>query len=56
MAAYYFDKTQVQRSKGQNAIATAAYIAASKLVYRTIDQESGEEISIIYDFTKREEF
>lgn len=54
MAAYYFDKTPVQRSKGQNAVA-AAYISASKLVYyRTIDNESGEEISITYDFTKKQ--
>ena len=53
MAAFYFDKTPVQRSKGQNAVATAAYISASKLVYKTIDKESGEEISITYDFTKK---
>ncbi|WP_134820390.1 MobA/MobL family protein [Rickettsia conorii] len=54
MAAYYFDKTPVQRSKGQNAVAAAAYISASKLVYKTIDKESGEVISITYDFIKKQ--
>ncbi|AFC71710.1 MobA/MobL family protein [Rickettsia australis] len=53
MALMYFSISSVQRSKGQNAIATAAYIAASKLVYKTIDKESGEAISITYDFTKK---
>jgi ATP-dependent exoDNAse (exonuclease V) alpha subunit len=54
MASYHFHGSCIQRSKGQNAIATAAYIAASKLVYRTIDKESGEAISITYDFTKKQ--
>lgn len=53
MASYYFHSSHIQRSKGQNAVATAAYIAASKLVYKTIDIESGEAINITYDFTKK---
>jgi ATP-dependent exoDNAse (exonuclease V) alpha subunit len=53
MAHFHFHSSCIQRSKGQNAAATAAYISASKLVYKTIDQESGEEISITYDFTKK---
>ncbi|GAA5253105.1 MobA/MobL family protein [Candidatus Rickettsia kedanie] len=53
MAIFYFNISSIQRSKGQNAVATAAYISASKLVYKTIDQDSGEEISITYNFTKK---
>ncbi|MFP3013127.1 MAG: MobA/MobL family protein, partial [Rickettsia sp.] len=53
MALYHFHRSNIQRSKGQNAVAKAAYISASKLVYKTIDKETGEEISIIYDFTKK---
>lgn len=53
MAHFHFHSSCIQRSKGQNAVATAAYIAASKLVYKTIDADSGEEISISYDFTKK---
>jgi ATP-dependent exoDNAse (exonuclease V) alpha subunit len=53
MASYHFHSSCIQRSKGQNAVATAAYISASKLVYKTTCQESGEEISITYDFTKK---
>jgi ATP-dependent exoDNAse (exonuclease V) alpha subunit len=54
MASYHFHSSHIQRSKGQNAVATAAYITASKLVYGTTCQESGEEISITYDFTKKQ--
>ena len=54
MASYHFHGSCIQRSKGQNAVATAAYISASKLVYKTIDKESGEAISITYDFTKKQ--
>ncbi|KJW03320.1 mobA/MobL family protein [Rickettsia endosymbiont of Ixodes pacificus] len=54
MALYHFHGSCIQRSKGQNAVATAAYISASKLVYKTIDKETGEEISITYDFTKKQ--
>ncbi|KJW03717.1 MobA/MobL family protein, partial [Rickettsia argasii] len=54
MASYHFHKSSIQRSKGQNAVAKAAYISASKLVYKTIDRETGEEISITYDFTKKQ--
>ncbi|KDO02208.1 MobA/MobL family protein [Rickettsia tamurae] len=54
MASYHFHSSCIQRSKGQNAVATAAYISASKLVYKTIDKETGEEISITYDFTKKQ--
>lgn len=53
MALYHFHRSNIQRSKGQNAVAKAAYISASKLVYKTTCQETGEEISIIYDFTKK---
>ncbi|MCC8368724.1 MAG: hypothetical protein LN573_01375, partial [Rickettsia endosymbiont of Oxypoda opaca] len=53
MATYHFHSSHIQRSKGQNAVAKAAYIAASKLIYRMIDQESGEAISITYDFSKK---
>uniref|UniRef100_UPI001C482551 MobA/MobL family protein n=1 Tax=Rickettsia sp. TH2014 TaxID=1967503 RepID=UPI001C482551 len=53
MASYHFHNSSIQRSKGQNAVAKAAYISASKLVYRTTCHESGEEISITYDFTKK---
>nr|WP_238838996.1 MobA/MobL family protein [Rickettsia monacensis] len=34
-------------------MAKAAYISASKLMYKTIDKESGEAISITYDFSKK---
>lgn len=54
MASYHFHRSNIQRSKGQNAVAKAAYISASKLVYRTTCQETGEEISITYDFTKKQ--
>lgn len=54
MAHFHFHSSCIQRSKGQNAVATAAYIAASKLVYKTMDKDSGEEISITYDFTKKQ--
>lgn len=50
----HFHKSSIQRSKGQNAVAKAAYISASKLVYKTTCQETGEEISITYDFTKKQ--
>lgn len=53
MAIYHFHVSSVSRSKGQNAVAAAAYISASKLVYRTIDKETGEEISITYDYRKK---
>uniref|UniRef100_UPI001C4949BA MobA/MobL family protein n=1 Tax=Rickettsia sp. TH2014 TaxID=1967503 RepID=UPI001C4949BA len=53
MALMHFSIGSVQRSKGQNAVATASYISASKIVYKTIDKDSGEEISITYDFTKK---
>ncbi|WP_103897030.1 MobA/MobL family protein [Rickettsia fournieri] len=53
MASYHFHGSCIQRSKGQNAVTTAAYIAASKLVYSTIDHESGEAMSITYDFAKK---
>ncbi|HJD60568.1 MAG TPA: MobA/MobL family protein [Rickettsia endosymbiont of Omalisus fontisbellaquei] len=53
MAIYHFNVSSVRRSKGQNAVATAAYISASKLVYRTIDKETGEEISITYDYSRK---
>ncbi|MGX6960792.1 MAG: MobA/MobL family protein [Rickettsia endosymbiont of Pentastiridius leporinus] len=54
MATYHFHSSCIQRSKGQNAVASAAYITASKLLYRTIDKESGEAISISYDFSKKQ--
>ena len=53
MASYHFHTSSIQRSKGQNVVAKAAYISASKLVYKTIDKETGEEISITYDFRKK---
>lgn len=52
MATYHFHSSHIQRSQGQNAVATAAYISASKLAYKTIDKETGEEINITYDFSK----
>lgn len=54
MATYHFHNLHIQRSQGQNAVAKAAYISASKLVYKTIDKESGEAISITYDFRKKQ--
>ncbi|GAA5253125.1 MobA/MobL family protein [Candidatus Rickettsia kedanie] len=51
---YHFHNSYIQRSKGQNAVAKAAYISASKLVYKTIDKETGEAISITFDFTKKQ--
>lgn len=54
MATYYFHSSHIQSSQGQNAVAKAAYISASKLVYKTIDKESGEAISITYDFSKQQ--
>ncbi|KJW01953.1 MobA/MobL family protein, partial [Rickettsia argasii] len=54
MATYHFHSSHIQRSQGQNGVAKAAYIAANKLVYRTIDKESGEAISITYDFRKKQ--
>ncbi|MCZ6902352.1 MAG: MobA/MobL family protein [Rickettsia endosymbiont of Ixodes persulcatus] len=53
MATYHFHSSHIQRSQGQNAVAKAAYISASKLMYKTIDKESGEAISITYDFSKK---
>jgi len=52
MAIFHFNISSIQRSKGKNAVARAAYISASKLVYKTTCQETGEEISITYNFTK----
>nr|WP_238840223.1 MobA/MobL family protein [Rickettsia felis] len=46
--------SHIQRSKGQNAVAKAAYISASKLVYKTTCHETGEEISITFDFTQKQ--
>ncbi|MFP3012227.1 MAG: MobA/MobL family protein, partial [Rickettsia sp.] len=54
MALYHFHSSHIQRSQGQNGVAKAAYISASKLVYRTTDKESGEAISITYDFRKKQ--
>ncbi|MFP3011437.1 MAG: MobA/MobL family protein [Rickettsia sp.] len=54
MATYHFHSSCIQRSKGQNAVASVAYLAASKLVYKMIDKESGENISITYDFSKKQ--
>ncbi|KJV98586.1 MobA/MobL family protein [Rickettsia amblyommatis] len=54
MAIFHFSISSIQRSKGKNVVSRAAYISSSKLIYKTIDKESGEEISITYNFTKNQ--
>lgn len=55
MAIYHLSISEVQRSKGQNAVASAAYIAGNKLSFRGIDPETGEAVVKSWDYRKREE-
>ena len=51
MAIYHNHKSSVQRSKGQNAVASAAYISRSKLTYQNIDKDTGVVSEIVYDYS-----
>lgn len=53
MAIFHCNKSEVQRSKGQNAIAAVAYISRSKLQFFTTDKETGEEVVITYNYSSR---
>jgi ATP-dependent exoDNAse (exonuclease V) alpha subunit len=53
MAIYHNHKSSVQRSKGQNAVASAAYISRSKLVYNVMDKETGVITEEIYDYSDK---
>ncbi len=53
MAIYHLNKSSVQRSKGQSAVASAAYISGSKLTYNIIDGETNVTISRIFDYSNK---
>ena len=52
MAIYHCSKSEVQRSKGHNAIAASSYISRSKLQLITTGNK-GEKGTISYNFTSR---
>ncbi|WP_341758073.1 MobA/MobL family protein [Candidatus Tisiphia endosymbiont of Ditula angustiorana] len=53
MAIYHCNKSEVRRSKGQNAVAASSYISRSKLQFFTTDRKTGEKRTITYNFTSR---
>jgi len=54
MSTYHCSKSEVQRSKGHNAIASGAYISRSKLTFTYFDKQSGQEITTTFDYSTRE--
>ena len=53
MAIFHCNKSEVQRGKGQNAIAAVAYISRSKLQYFTTDKVTGDAVVITYNYSSR---
>jgi|GEM_PF-2002637 len=53
MAIYHCSISEVQRSKGQNAVVAAAYISRSKLQFVSIDSFTGEEKNIGYNYSSK---
>ncbi|WP_375326524.1 MobA/MobL family protein [Candidatus Tisiphia endosymbiont of Nemotelus uliginosus] len=53
MAIYHCSKSEVQRSKGQNAVAASSYISRSKLQLVTTDSSTGEQLTISYNLSSR---
>ena len=53
MAIYHCSKSEVQRSKGQNAVAASSYISRSKLQFFSTDGETGERLTTYYNFSNR---
>lgn len=53
MAIYHCSKSEVQRSKGHNAVAANSYISRSKLQLITTDNSTKEKQTISYNSTSR---
>jgi MobA/MobL family len=53
MAIYHCSKSEVQRSKGHNAVAASSYISRSKLQLITTDNSTKEKQTISYNSTSR---
>lgn len=53
MAIYHCSISEVQRSRGQNAIVAIAYISRSKLQLETTDSTTGEQKVISYNYSSR---
>lgn len=54
MAIYSAHVSEVQRSKGQNAVAASAYNARAKLELELLDKRSGVVTKITYDYSAKE--
>ncbi|WP_375327139.1 MobA/MobL family protein [Candidatus Tisiphia endosymbiont of Nemotelus uliginosus] len=53
MAIYHLNKSSVQRSEGQSAVASAAYISGSKLTYNIVDGDTNVELSRTFDYSNK---
>ncbi|WP_341755610.1 MobA/MobL family protein [Candidatus Tisiphia endosymbiont of Ptychoptera albimana] len=53
MAIYHCSKSEVQRSKGHNAVAASSYISRSKLQFFTTDRKTGEKRTVTYNFSSK---
>ena len=53
MAIYHCRISEVQRSRGQNAVEAIAYISRSKLQFFTTDSTTGEKKTISYNYSSR---
>ncbi|WP_341762941.1 MobA/MobL family protein [Candidatus Tisiphia endosymbiont of Melanophora roralis] len=53
MAIYHCNKSEVRRSKGQNAVAASSYISRSKLQFFTTDRKTGEKRTVTYNFSSK---
>lgn len=50
---YHASASAVLRSKGQNAVASAAYISRSELCYSSVDSSTGAVFSVNYDYSSK---
>jgi len=53
MAHYSVHVSEVQRGKGQNAVASAAYIARAKLELTVFDKATGITGTLIFDYSAK---
>jgi ATP-dependent exoDNAse (exonuclease V) alpha subunit len=53
MAIFHYSSSSVSRSKGQNAIASAAYASRSKLELKIVDKESGIVVTRVWDYSDK---
>jgi hypothetical protein len=53
MAIYHCSKSEVQRSKGHNAVAASSDVSRSKLQLITTDNSTKEKQTISYNSTSR---